>query len=258
MSCAPCPAVSASASGPDTCSATIDGAQQQLAHRRGLAREDLLDQERHDRAVVAREVGDQRARVRVARERQRRQPEPRRPALGARDQLAEVVLGQLHVVAREQLGGLRCGEGEVGPAQLGQLARDAQAVQRQVRVVARAEHEAQPLRAHAQQRGQDGGRRGALGVLQVVDDQDERRAPRPCLDRGGDALGQALRRGGRRAAQGAAAERGDEPRPDVAEARCRSGRRRPRPPRPARGARERRAMPRAAWSCPRRAARRRG
>ena len=57
--------------------------QQQFARGVALARQHLVDQVRDDRAIVARELGHERLGVGVPGERQRRQPQPGRPALGA-------------------------------------------------------------------------------------------------------------------------------------------------------------------------------
>ena len=152
-------------------------------------------------------------------QRQRGHAQARRPALGARDQLLEVGLDQVHVVAREELGGLWRGEGEVGAAQLGQLAGDAQPVQRQVGIGPRAEHEAQRGRRAPDELGEQVGERGAVGVLDVVEDEDERRVvagrSRTALGYGGEALGDPRHRGRRGAAQRARAKALGQARPEA-------------------------------------------
>ena len=80
------------------------GAQQELAHLGGLEREHLLGEVVADRAVVAGELRQEALRVGRVERRHRRQPQGRRPALGARDEpldlrAAEVEAGQASIAA---------------------------------------------------------------------------------------------------------------------------------------------------------------
>ena len=71
------------------------GAQEQLTHLVGLALEHLSEQVIGDGALAARELGDEPLRIWVVRQRERRQPQPGRPALGAPVQAGDALIGKL-------------------------------------------------------------------------------------------------------------------------------------------------------------------
>jgi hypothetical protein len=90
-------------------------------------------------------------RVRLVLERQRRQPQPGRPALGAGLEQGHVVLGQPRVatVTGQQVGHLAGGERQVGRAQLRELPTEPQPLERQRRVGPGRHHQPQLLRGVA-------------------------------------------------------------------------------------------------------------
>ena len=147
------------------------GAQQQRAHLGRLAGEHLVEQVVGDRALAAGELGDEaRGRV-VARERQRRQPQPGRPALGALVQAADVARVDRDARPGQQLARLLGGEVQVGGAQLEQVAGEAQAVQAELRVAAADHDRAQLDGRGAEQLLEAPERRGRAQLVQVVEHQ---------------------------------------------------------------------------------------
>ena len=74
----------------------------------------------------------------------------------------------------EQRAGFVEREAQVGPAQLGQLAREPQAVQAERRLLARREHDPQLRRQPREQHLQPGERVFRVELVQVVDHQHER------------------------------------------------------------------------------------
>ena len=111
------------------------GREQELAHLGRLAVEDLEPEVVDDRPVVAGERRDEGPPVLAAGERQGGEPEPGGPALGAPVQARDVVGVEPErervVEQRRRLG---VGEAQVGGADLGELAADAQAPDRQRRL----------------------------------------------------------------------------------------------------------------------------
>ena len=106
-------------------------------------------------------------------QRQRRQPQPGRPALGPLIQQPERRIGQRYPGRFEQRPRLLEGEAQVGRADLGQLPRQPQPVQAQPQVMAGGEDEPQPRwRAHEQQ-FQLAERLGRAQLVQVVDHQPD-------------------------------------------------------------------------------------
>ena len=138
-------------------------------------RQDLPDQVVGDGLAVAREVGEEAVDVARLAQRQRREPQARRPTGGLVHQRAHLPGRQDQVRAGEQRGRLVRGEGEVAGADLAELAREAQPRDRQRRVGAPREHEPQRARTLPDQCRQGPHRRGARRErVDVVEDQVDR------------------------------------------------------------------------------------
>jgi hypothetical protein len=125
-------------------------------------------------AIVAREARDRPVHVPLAAERQRRQIEPCRPALGALEQHEHVLGRELEAGKLEHRGRLAAAHREVALAQVDEPSLRAQAADRQRRLRARGEDDLRPLRHRAGDRPQrlDGGRRAQ--AVDIVEDEDER------------------------------------------------------------------------------------
>ena len=106
-------------------------------------------------------------------QRQRRQPQPRRPALGPLMQHRQRRLGQLHPGRREQLPRLGQGEPQIGRADLGQLTLQPQPVQPQPQVMPGGQHEPQLRRGAHHQQLQLPQRLGRAQLVHVIDHQPE-------------------------------------------------------------------------------------
>ena len=138
-------------------------------------RQDLPDQVVGDGLAVAREVGEEAVDVARLAQRQRREPQARRPTGGLVHQRAHLPGRQDQVRAGEQRGRLVRGEGEVAGADLAELARQAQPRDRQRRVGAPREHEPQRARTLPDQCRQGPHRRRARRErVDVVEDQVDR------------------------------------------------------------------------------------
>ncbi len=155
------------------------GAQQHRPDRRRLARQHLAGQVVGDAALVAGEFGDEAAGVGVIAERQRRQPQAGRPPLGVGTQQGHVARPQVQALAAQQLCGLLQGEGQLGDADLGQLAAGAELVQLQPRVGPRGDHQAQCRRAVADQELHAAKDRLLADLVEVVEHQHHRRVDPP-------------------------------------------------------------------------------
>ena len=105
------------------------GAQQQLLDVVGLALQHLGEQVLGDRAVAAGELRDETLRVGVTGQGDRREPQARGPPFGPLVQQRRPGLGQRDPRGVEQLAGFALGEAQVGRADLGQLAGQAQLMQ---------------------------------------------------------------------------------------------------------------------------------
>jgi hypothetical protein len=149
-------------------------AEQVLADVRRLLGKDLGEQVVGHRAVVAREVGDERGRVRVRAHRQRRESQTGGPALGALPQRLGRLRVHRDVRCAEQLDGLREREGEVAAADLGELAGHAQPPDAQRWVHARGDHEAQRGRGMAEQPVEVAQRRRVADLVQVLEHEHDR------------------------------------------------------------------------------------
>ena len=134
------------------------GLQQEGAHLLGLALEHLLGQVVQDVPVAAGERGHEPGDVRLAAQRQRGQLQPGCPAFGPRGQRRHICSGQRHVGygghLPQQRRGLLNGELQLSRAELGQLPAGPTPGQRQRRVAAAGQHQAQPRRPVLQQEPQ--------------------------------------------------------------------------------------------------------
>ena len=145
----------------------------------GLPVEHLGQQVLRHRPFTAGKLGREPVRVRVPGQRERRQPQPRRPALGALIQQLEGWAGQLYPGRFEQRPRLLAGKAQVGRADLGELPRQPQPVQTQPQIVAGGEHEPQPGGSAHHQQLQLAQRLLRAQLVQVIDHQ-----PDPVLQRG--------------------------------------------------------------------------
>ena len=106
-------------------------------------------------------------------QRQRRQPQPRHPALGTLVQQLEGWAGQLYPGRFEQRPCILGGKAQVGRADLGELPRQPQPVQAQPQVVAGGEDEPQPGGSAHHQQLQLAQRLGRAQLVQVIDHQPD-------------------------------------------------------------------------------------
>ena len=171
------------------------GHADQLAHAGRLLREHLARQVAEQRPAGPAQALDRRAALRRGQRAHRLagQAHGRGPALGHRMQrgaeLARVAV-ELGLEHRAHLVGV---EGEVGAAELEDLALTAQAVDRERRLGARGEHDVQGLGRLAAER-LDRAHRGAAGRQRVEVVEDERQRPAQALlqrlgQRGGEGVG---------------------------------------------------------------------
>ena len=149
------------------------GPQQQPPDLLRLPVEHLGQQVLRHRPLAAGKLGREPVRVRKPGQRQRRQPQPRRPALGALIQQLEGWPGQLYPGRFEHCPCLPQGEAQVGYADLGELSRQPQPVQAQPQVMAGGEHEPQPGGRTHEQQLQLAQRLGRAQLVHVVDDQPD-------------------------------------------------------------------------------------
>ncbi len=164
------------------------GLEQEVPILRGQPLDHLTDQVVGHRPLIPRETGD--ATVDVGRvQGHRRQPQTRRPALGARPQHPELLLLQMNALQVEELGGLRFGEGEITGADLGELPADPQPVQAQHRVRPAQQHQPDVVRQVVDQLTEGLQHLLTGDLVEVVQHQHDRRSefgePRPdlaCLD----------------------------------------------------------------------------
>ena len=131
-----------------------------------------------DGPFAAGELGREPFRVRVPGQRQRRQPQPRRPPLRPLIQHPQRRLGQLHSRRGEQLPGLSQAEPQVRRADLGELPLQPQPVQPQPQIMPGRQHEAQPRRATHQQQLKLPPRFRRSKLVHVIEHQ-----PEPVLER---------------------------------------------------------------------------
>ena len=110
--------------------------QHELADRLGLALQDLGEQVVGHGPLAARELGDEALRVGTTGQRERRQPEPGGPSLGARRERGDGVVGELDPSRGKELARLVERELQIGGPYLRQLAGEAVAMQSDRRIVA--------------------------------------------------------------------------------------------------------------------------
>ena len=126
-----------------------------------------------DRALAAAELGRETFRIGMPGQRQRRQPQPRRPAFGPVIQDAQSDVRQRHAGRVEQRPRLRRAEPQIGRADLAKLSGQAQPVQAQPQVVAGDQHETQGGRRAHDQQFQLAQRLGRAQLVQVVEHQPD-------------------------------------------------------------------------------------
>ena len=120
---------------------------QQPPHPLALRLQHLGQQVLRHRPLAAGELRREPLRIRAAGQRQRRQPQPRRPPLGPLMQHRQGGLVQLHPGRREQLPRLGQREPQVPGPELGQPALQPQPVQPQPHVMPGRQHQPQPRRS---------------------------------------------------------------------------------------------------------------
>ena len=140
----------------------------------GLGGQHLLDQVAGDGPVVAGQVGDEPPWLGVLAQREGGQPQPGRPALGPPPQRLQLGPGQLDPVAGQQHGRLLEREGQVGLADLGELAGHPQPVQGQWRVGAAGHDQAELGGGVLEQEPELARHRRSGRLVQVVQDQHHR------------------------------------------------------------------------------------
>ena len=153
------------------------GAQQQPPDLLGLPVKNLGQQVFRHRPFGAGELRGEPGRVRMPGQRQRRQPQPGRPALGPPMQRRQRRGGKLHPGGRQQLPGIFQGELQVIGADLGLLALQPQPVQTKTHVVPGRQHEPQ-LRRGAHHQQLELPRRLQVEFVHVIDHQ-----PQPVIQR---------------------------------------------------------------------------
>ena len=150
--------------------------QQHATLLRRRARGHLGDQVVADRAIVAREVGHEAARVRVAPQRQGGETERARPALRVLPQPPQVVGVQGQADGGQHLAGLGERHGERRLADLRQPVLHAQPRQAQGRIRAGRDHDPERRRGMVQQLIEVRVR-GRAGVAEVVEHEHDRLRP---------------------------------------------------------------------------------
>ena len=138
-----------------------------------LPLEDLGHQVLGDRALAAAELGREAFRVGVPGQRQRGQPQSRRPALGPAVQHVQRGVGQRHPGRIQHRPRLGPAEPQIIGADLGELPGQAQPVQAQPEVTAGNQDEPQGGRGAHDQQLQLAQRLGRAQLVQVVDHQPD-------------------------------------------------------------------------------------
>ena len=149
------------------------GPEQQLPRLFRLPLEDLGHQVLGDRALAAAELGREAFRIGVPGQRQRGQPQSRRPALGPAVQQVQRGVGQRHPGRIQQRPRLGPAEPQIIRADLGELPGQAQPVQAQPKVTAGNQDEPQGGRGAHDQQLQLAQRLGRAQLVQVVDHQPD-------------------------------------------------------------------------------------
>ena len=148
--------------------------KEQAADVGGLAGEHFLEQVVGHGPLIARELGDEASRIRMAGERERGQTEACCPALGAAMELRQAVVVETDVRRLEQAARLGEVEPQIGLANLRELAGQAQSVEPELRVVARRQHDAELLGAARDEFGDVVARGSGAEFMEVVDHQQDR------------------------------------------------------------------------------------
>ena len=117
--------------------------KEQATDVRGLAGEHLGEQVVGHGPLIARELGDEAARIRMTRQRERGQTEPGCPALGPAMELRQAVVVEPDARRLQKLAASRRGQLQIGLANLGELAGEAESVEPELRVVARRQDDAE-------------------------------------------------------------------------------------------------------------------
>jgi hypothetical protein len=146
-------------------------AQQQILDVGRMAVQHLRDEVLRDRALAAGELGDEPLRVAMTGQGDHREPQARGPPLGPLVEQRDPGRRQRDARGVEQFAGLALSEAQVGRADLGQLAGQAQLMQAQPDIVTRGQYRVHLRRKAGQQPGQlrDRLRRGQL--VQIINHQ---------------------------------------------------------------------------------------
>ena len=148
--------------------------QEQPAHVDGLAGEHFLKQVVGDGPLIARELGDEASRIRMAGEGERGQTQACGPALGATMELRQTFVVETDMHRLEHGARLGQVEPQIGLANLRELTGQAQSVEPELRVVARREHDAELLGARLDEFGNILESGDGVEFLEVVDHQQDR------------------------------------------------------------------------------------
>ena len=135
-----------------------------------LAVQHFRDQVLGDGAVAAGELRDEPLGIRVASQGDRREPQARGPPLGPLVQQRGPGFGQRDTQGVEQLAGLMLGEAQVGRADLGQLAGQAQLMQPQPQIVTRGQQGVHVRRKVGQQPAELSECLRRIQLMEVIDD----------------------------------------------------------------------------------------
>ena len=151
------------------------GLQQQVPDLGGLVIQRLLHQVPGDRAVLRGQLLDELPRITMITQRQRRQPQPRRPPLIDPGQQLQRGRRQRDPVLGHQLARLGHAERQLPGPDLGQLPGQPVPVQRQHRIRPRAHHQPQPRPRVPQQVRQPLHQPRPRQLMQVIQHQHHRR-----------------------------------------------------------------------------------
>ena len=149
-------------------------AQQEVEHGGRLSGHDLGHQVVAHGSVVAGEALNEGARVRVASQRQRGQPEAGDPALGPLPQQPQIVLADPELESFQQLLRLGDRERQICAPDLLQTAGDAQPLQAEGRVGTGGQHEAHAVGGVLEQRVEIAQHLRVVHLVEVVEDQHDR------------------------------------------------------------------------------------
>ena len=150
------------------------GPQQELPHLRRLALQHLRHQISRDASLAAGEVTHESLRVRMPVERDRCQPQAGDPALRPLVKQGHRLVCELDLARPQQPACLLGGEAQVRCSYLGQLGREAQAVQVELGLGAARQHQAQVRGAAGDEQLQPPQRLRRLKLVKIVDHQHER------------------------------------------------------------------------------------